>query len=150
MTTTSHPLTAVEIECLTQAAYAEDLATRIRASARMVLELGPILGFAFIAWRIWLSLELVRQGWLAFRDGDDALSWLLAGACFMGMFNSQWGPATNLGFCVFTAGLSLAAANPPAEEAGDEEEDQPVEELAAGDESMTADTSVGRSDDPAT
>lgn len=39
MTTTSHPLTAVEIECLTQAAYAEDLATRIRASARMVLEL---------------------------------------------------------------------------------------------------------------
>ena len=39
MTTTSRPLTTVEIECLTEAAEAEDLASRIRSAARVLLEL---------------------------------------------------------------------------------------------------------------
>jgi hypothetical protein len=81
---------------------------------RLVLELGPLLGFAFIAWRWWLAGMLVWRGWRSFRDEGDALAWLLAGATVLPILIGQWGPATSLGFAVFGAGLTLAALNPPA------------------------------------
>jgi hypothetical protein len=85
--------------------------------ARCVLELGPILGFAFIAWRLWLAVKLVSESWRNFLNVNDPLAWLIAGATFIGVINGQWGPATQLGFSVFGAGLTLAALNEPAAEA---------------------------------
>lgn len=84
--------------------------------SRIVLELGPLLGFAFIGWRAWLAFALLRRSWWQFVADGDPLSWLLAGAAFLPVLNAQWGPATHLGFAVFTAGLSLAALNAPPEE----------------------------------
>ncbi|HVT28844.1 MAG TPA: hypothetical protein VHE81_12590, partial [Lacipirellulaceae bacterium] len=83
--------------------------------ARIVLELGPILGFAFIAWRVWLSGSLVWRGWRRFLRSGDSLAWLLAAATFLSILWGQWGPSTNLGFAVFGAGLTLAALNDPEE-----------------------------------
>lgn len=90
--------------------------------ARLVLELGPVLGFAFIAWRAWLAALLVWRGWRTFLNERDALAWLLAGASFMSVLSGQLGPSTTLGFAVFGAGLALAAVN-PASEADDESEE---------------------------
>ena len=84
---------------------------------RIVLELGPILGFAFIAWRLWLALLLVLRSWHWVRTSGDSLAWLLTGATFLAVLDGQWGPSTSLGFAVFGAGRALAAAS-PAREAG--------------------------------
>lgn len=89
--------------------------------SRIVLELGPPLGFAFILWRFWLACMMVIKGWMNFLSTGDALSWLLAGATFLSVVNGQWGPTTNLGFSVFVSGLSLAALNEP--QGTDAEED---------------------------
>ncbi len=84
--------------------------------SRIILELGPILGAAFIAWRIWLALSLVFGGWSFFGRTRDALSWLIAGATLLNVSTGQWGSSTQLGFSVFGAGLALAARNVPLEE----------------------------------
>jgi hypothetical protein len=89
--------------------------------ARLVLELGPWLGFAFIAWRTWLAIVLVWKGWITFLRERDTLAWLLAGSSFMSVMSGQFGPATTLGFAVFGGGLTLAATNPPPEEFAEEE-----------------------------
>jgi hypothetical protein len=89
--------------------------------ARVVLELGPFLGFAFIAWRAWLAGLLVVKSWMHFRASGDSLSWLLTGATSLSVLSGQWGPATTLGFAIFGAGLALAALNDPEEE---DEEDE--------------------------
>lgn len=90
---------------------------------RVILELGPLLGFAFIAWRVWLAGMLLAGGWRRLLGPGDALPWMLAGASFYGVIVGQWGQTTQLGFAVFSAGLALAALNgdssvapePPAE-----------------------------------
>jgi hypothetical protein len=83
---------------------------------RIVLELGPILGSAFILWRLWLALGMVFGGWRKFRQTRDSLSWLIAGATSLNVASGQWGSSTQLGFSVFGAGLALAARNVPLEE----------------------------------
>ena len=99
---------------------------------RMVLELGPWLGFAFIAWRVWLAGTMVWRGWLGYLGTGDPLSWLLAGASFLAVLNGQWGPSTNLGFAVFGAGLALAALNVT-------EDDETENDEAVSSEPMTSD-----------
>lgn len=99
--------------------------------SRIVLELGPLLGLAFIGWRVWLAFSLLRRSWNQLRVDGDPLAWMLAGAAFFPILNAQWGPSTHLGFAVFTAGLCLAALNAPAEETvddndRDEGEDEPA------------------------
>lgn len=91
--------------------------------SRIVLEIGPLLGFAFIGWRVWLAFSLLLRSWRQLRIDGDPLAWMLAGAAFFPMLNSQWGPSTHLGFAVFTAGLSLAALNPPEDEIAEETDD---------------------------
>lgn len=100
---------------------------------RIVLELGPLAGFVFIGWRVWLALSLVLHSWRQFRRDGDSLAWLLAGAVFFPVLNGQWGPSTHLGFAVFGAGLCLAALKLPAEdeEAAPAAADDPAPEPAA-------------------
>lgn len=89
---------------------------------RIVLELGPVVGFAFIAWRAWLTLALISSSWRLVMSKGEMLPWLLTGACFLNVLSGQWGPATQLGFSVFGAGLALAAMNePPSEDVAPEE-----------------------------
>lgn len=79
--------------------------------ARTVLELGPLLGFAFIGWRFWLVATMAWRSWqVAMRTGD-ALPWLLVGGTFFNILSGLWGQATLLGFAVFGAGLTFAAMN---------------------------------------
>jgi hypothetical protein len=99
--------------------------------ARLVLELGPVLGFAFIVWRLWLALTLVMQSWRRFVATKDALGWLITGAVFLSVLSGQWGPSTQLGYAVFGAGLALAALNDPKPAGDDPANQEPDEEPAA-------------------
>lgn len=81
--------------------------------ARIVLELGPFLGFAFIGWRVWLVGDMIWRSWNDIQASGDVLPWLLAGAVFLNVLMGQWGQATSLGYAVFGSGLVLAALNKP-------------------------------------
>ena len=81
--------------------------------SRILLESGPILGLAYLAWRCalvarvgWLSVKSVRVG--------NALPLLLFAAGFIPMLSGQFGQPTILGFAVFVMGLTLAARNEEA------------------------------------
>ena len=81
--------------------------------ARIVMELGPILGLAFIGWRVWMTWKVIFGSWQSYWHTGEPLAWLIGGACFLSVLNGQWGPSTNLGFAVFGAGMTLAAMNNP-------------------------------------
>lgn len=95
--------------------------------ARIILELGPALGFAFIAYRCWLAVALVLAALARLVSAADNLAWLLCGACLIPIVSGQWGPPTNLGFAILGAGLALAALNEPEsdEDSADEESEEP-------------------------
>jgi hypothetical protein len=78
--------------------------------ARVVLESGPILGLAYLAWRTLLTVKL---GLLSFRQlkCGEILPIMLYCAGFLSLLSGQFGQPTNLGFAVFVCGLCLAAAN---------------------------------------
>jgi hypothetical protein len=78
--------------------------------SRILLETGPLLGIAYLAWRTalvarigWLSLRSVRRG--------NLLPLLLFSASFLPLLSGQLGQPTILGFAVFVSGLVLAATN---------------------------------------
>lgn len=73
-------------------------------------ELGLPLGFAFLIWRVALSLWLLR---LAIRSGvlGNPLPLILLGSSFMIVIGGQLSQPTNLGFLVVAAGLTLASTN---------------------------------------
>lgn len=78
--------------------------------SRVFLESGPVLGLAYILWRLalvakigWLCLKSVRLG--------NLLPLLLFSSAFLPMINGQFGQPTLLGFTVFVTGLTLAAMN---------------------------------------
>jgi hypothetical protein len=77
---------------------------------RIILESGPILGLAFLAWRTMLTLKL---GLFSFRQlkRGEILPIMLYCAGFLSLLSGQFGQPTNLGFAVFVCGLCLAAAN---------------------------------------
>lgn len=95
---------------------------------RNIMELGPVLGTAFILWRVWLAAMLLLTGWRVVLARGDPLPWLIAGASFFNVLIGQWGQTTMLGFSVLGAGLSLAAANEPEEAPAEDE----AAESAAG------------------
>lgn len=100
---------------------------------KIVMELGPALGWAFILFRCWLTLRLFFTGWISvFRHGDS-LPWLLAAGTMLPVLSGQWAPPTILGFAVFGAGLTLASANaePALEEIEEEPMPPPPEESAS-------------------
>lgn len=106
---------------------------------RNIMELGPLLGFGFILWRGWLALTVMGLGWRTLRDFGDPLPWLLVGSCVLSIVIGQWGQATQLGFAVFGAGLSLAAINVPEDDVAeaDEEAEAPGTEESAGSETAS-------------
>jgi hypothetical protein len=78
--------------------------------SRLFLEMGPILGIAYVAWRlllvVWIGLLCLRS----VRRGN-ILPILLFSSSFLAMISGQFGQPTILGFAVFTTGLALAARN---------------------------------------
>jgi hypothetical protein len=90
--------------------------------SRIFLESGPILGVAYVAWRIALA---VRVGWLSLKSvllGNLLPLLLFASAC-LPLINGEFGQPTILGFVVFATGLALAARNEEQMEPSDAEEE---------------------------
>lgn len=80
---------------------------------RVVKESGPILGFAYIGFRI------ILLGYLCWRalqalDRENPLPMLLFCAVAPEIFSGQFAVPTTLGFAAFSAGLCLAATNLPS------------------------------------
>jgi hypothetical protein len=76
--------------------------------SRIVFETGPILGFAFIAWRIGFLLDIAFKSIRCAQVGDS-MPILLFAASFPTFLVGQWGRPTTLGFAIFETGLCLAA-----------------------------------------
>lgn len=76
---------------------------------RLLFELGSILGTAFIAMRFWLTIKLGLCGWRMLARANP-LPWFFVLASGLLVLNGQWGQPTALGFAVFGAGITLAAA----------------------------------------
>jgi hypothetical protein len=78
--------------------------------ARLVLESGPVLGLAFLFWRVGLAFRIFLLCLQSVRRGN-VLPLLLFSSSGLPLMNGQFGPPTILGFAVFTTGLVLAARN---------------------------------------
>ncbi|MDQ2867332.1 MAG: hypothetical protein M3R59_02815 [Verrucomicrobiota bacterium] len=78
--------------------------------SRVLLESGPVLGLAFLLWRVALT---IRIGTACFRalNVPDILPLLLFSVGFILMLTGQFGQPTSLGFAVVVNGLCLAAAS---------------------------------------
>lgn len=82
---------------------------------KVLLELGPVLGVAFIVLRITLMLWLALLAWRHLREKRSALPVLIFSATGLTILQGQWAPPTVLGFAVIGAGLLLGALNPAVE-----------------------------------
>jgi hypothetical protein len=97
------------------------------------LELGPILGAAFIGFRIAIAGYLAWVAFNALVTRRDNLPVLILSANAIAIVQNQWAPPTILGFAVVGAGLLLAAAKSAdveeeEEEACEDEGDDEIEE----------------------
>jgi hypothetical protein len=79
---------------------------------RVILESGPILGLAYLAWRTILTVQLALFSFRRLKRHGEILPIMLYAAGFLALLNGQFGQPTNLGFAVFICGLCLAAGNP--------------------------------------
>jgi hypothetical protein len=87
---------------------------------KILLELGPLLGMAFIGFRIWLSIHLGLEAWRALRYDQNGLPLLIWSALMIAILQGQWAPPTVLGFAVLGGGLILGALKPVPEEDNEE------------------------------
>jgi hypothetical protein len=78
--------------------------------ARIFLESGPILGVAYVAWRVAFAFRVL---WLSFKSVllGNLLPLLLFASAGLPLINGEFGQPTILGFVVFSTGLALAARN---------------------------------------
>lgn len=93
--------------------------------SKTFMELGAVLGGAFIFFRLYLTVYLLMRSLRALFVERDNLPILLWSACAFPIALAQWAPPTLLGFSVVGGGLILAALNPDPEEEEDSEE--PIE-----------------------
>jgi hypothetical protein len=77
--------------------------------SRPVLENGFLVGTLFIAWRVWLALDLLKICIKAINRGNYLAIFLFGAAGPIILFGLL-GQTTNLGFAAFGGGLCLAAA----------------------------------------
>ena len=80
------------------------------------LELGPLLGAAFIGFRLAVTVWLGAKALAALVGRRDNLPALIFSACAVPLLLDQWAPPTILGFAVLGGGLLLAALNEEPEE----------------------------------
>ncbi len=76
--------------------------------ARVIMEAGPLLGFSFLAYRVWIAGDIAVRALAAARQ-QHLLVWLLAWDACRSLLNEQISQPTNLGFMVLVSGLCLAA-----------------------------------------
>jgi hypothetical protein len=76
--------------------------------SRVVLESGPLLGLAYIFWRVAFAFRILWECIKSLKLGN-LLPFFLLSATFLPMLNGQFGQPTVLGFTVFVMGLTLAA-----------------------------------------
>jgi hypothetical protein len=99
---------------------------------KVFLELGPVLGAAFIGFRLFIVAYMLLRSLQALYADRDNLPLLIWSACAFPIAMSQWAPPTILGFAVVGGGLLMASLNPIEDE--DEEEDDDEEEGDEDDE----------------
>jgi len=75
---------------------------------RIILESGPLLGIAYLIWRLSLAGRVL---WLSIRSiiSGNLLPMLLFSSSILPMISGQFGQPTILGFAVFVTGLAVAA-----------------------------------------
>lgn len=78
--------------------------------AKMVLEIGPIMGMLYLGMRLGLSTWMLGKSFLLARQGE-LLPILLFGCAAVNIISGQWGQTTGLGFTILGAGLCLASMN---------------------------------------
>ena len=100
---------------------------------RVIMELGPLLGVAFIIFRVCLTAYLGLIAFRALRQDNDLMPMLIFSAVAWIIMMNQWGQATQLGFAVAGGGLLLASVNREDEEE-EEEEDETEEDEDADEE----------------
>ena len=76
--------------------------------SRIFLESGPVLGLAYVLWRLALVIYVALFCLRSVKAGH-VLPVLLFASSFLALTNGQFGQPTVLGFAVFVTGLSLAA-----------------------------------------
>ena len=76
--------------------------------ARLIGELGPLLGVALILMRIGLSLMVAIKSYYRLIKGD-LLPWMLLSFGFLTIAQAQWAQPTSLGFCTIIGGLLISA-----------------------------------------
>jgi len=86
-------------------------------SARVVLEMGPLVGLTYLAFRVGLAVWLLLICLKCARSGT-MLPMLMLGACGFLIVSGQWGQPTELGFAAFGGGLCLTAMRKRAPEVG--------------------------------
>jgi hypothetical protein len=84
--------------------------------SRVIFEAGPVLGLAYLGWRIWLTLQLLRLSVRA-ASLNYVLPLALLGACASNLVMGQWGQPTTQGFAVWVAGMCLAGCRLAAAQA---------------------------------
>jgi hypothetical protein len=106
------------------------------------MELGPLLGSAFVGFRLLLAAYLLRVAWRALVVHRDYLPLLLWIALAPVIIFYQWAQPTILGFAALGSGLILASLN-YVEEEDDEEEEESDDE----DESRSEDKDEDEADE---
>lgn len=77
---------------------------------RIMAELGPIFGYAYIGLRVALTVMLGLYAFRALLKGN-LLPWLIFGSAIFLVISGQWGQQTTLGFAILSAGFVLSANN---------------------------------------
>ena len=77
--------------------------------SRPVLENGLMIGLLFLAWRLWITKDLLMICIRRVKEGEY-LSIFIFGAAGPVLLFGILGQPTNLGFAAFGSGLCLAAA----------------------------------------
>jgi hypothetical protein len=76
--------------------------------SRVILESGPLLGFSFLAYRVWIAGGIAIRAVAAARRQQLLVLLLACDGC-RSLINEQMSQPTNLGFMVLVSGLCLAA-----------------------------------------
>lgn len=82
--------------------------------SRIILEMGPLIGWLFILFRVMLIINLGLQSIFATKRFRDPLPTLIFAAALPLVLNGQLNPPTILGFTVVSAGLCLSAIQHPS------------------------------------